>query len=270
MINELMFVFDGQIRSQNRWDEEFALPNYTASISNNHYVGFHGCGGEQYRNSDRLSGKISLSSFILNEWMFKQGRNAFTDNNLKWEVYQNIEFKLRRLLTNIESNIGLLELKQIQNEVWNTANRATRVNTLNQQQFYFAPFTEFIISQNAYKYIPFLGRSLSFQIEMMKITDVQLAAVNTNYGFNLIDGEPIKNHVNAYLADILPRKWILHYYHKIKNKGMIQNNSDYFIHQAHPLLQDFQKSIDYSSLIQNVYLSPGLYAFDYLLKTEFN
>jgi len=267
MIDDLMFVFDGQVRSQNRWDEEFALPDYTANIANNHFVGFHGCGGEQYRNADHIRRKISLRSFILNEWMFKQGSNAFIDNDLKWEIHKHIERKIRRLLNNLDSKIGLLELKKIQNEIWNTANRATRVNVLNQQQFYFAPFTEFIISQNAYKYAPFLGSSLSFQIDMMIGLDTELASVITNYGFNLVDGEPFKNHLKAYIADLLPRKLILHIFHKIKNRKLVQDNSNHFIQQAHPLLQDFQNSIDYSKLIQNVNLSPGIYAFDHLLKT---
>ncbi len=265
MAEELMLVFDGQVRSQNRWDEEFALKDYTAAVANNHFVGFHGCGGEQYRNADRFSGKTSLRSFIFNEWMFKQCRNPFKDEKLKQEIFENIQRKLFRLIDDLGSRIGLFDLKRIQNEVWNTANRATRPNVLNQQQFYFAPFTEFIISHNAYNYIPFLGRSLSFQIDMMKKFDKELAAVTTNYGFNLIEGEPFKNRMISAVSGVIPRKLILQIYQKVKNISSPPPSALEFEGQMHPVLQDLNEPLDFKVLTHNVNLSSGVYAFNHLL-----
>lgn len=264
--DELMFVFDGQIRSQNRWDQEFALREYTAKLANGHYVGYHGCGGEQYRNSERWSGKRSLNSFIYYDWMFRQGKNPFKNAKFKEEIFQYIHSKITRIEKELPPQIGLMEVKKIYNEILNSSNRATRVNILNQQQFYFAPFTEYLISQNAYKYVPFLGHSLAFQIDMMRVLDPQLSALNTNYGYNLMDGEPFSNKVMACLAGLLPRKIIIGLHYEIKGKNSSHTERQPFSNFLHPLLLDFQKYIDFSSITNNDNLSPGLIAFDHLLK----
>jgi hypothetical protein len=229
-------------------------------------VGFHGCGGEQYRNADRIMRKISLRTYIKYEWMFKQCQNIFTDKRLINAVYDKIENKIKRLVNIPENKVGLLELKIIQNEIWNTANRATRVNVLNQQQFYFAPFTEYQLSYSAYNYVPFLGNSFSFQIEMMKKLDPELAAVKINYGFNLLKGEPLKYKLIPYLFNSIPRSLFYAIYYKWKNLQTNEFQLKKFSETAHPFLLDLGKKIDLKKLSRNVDLGNNLNSFDYMLK----
>jgi len=265
MLRKAYLFFDGQFRSQNNWDEEFNLPEYSAKIAANYLVGFHGCGGEQYRNADRLIGKISFRTYIQFEWMFKQCENAFLDRKLQAAVYKNIKRKIMRLIDISDNRIGLLELKRIQNEIWNTANRATRVNVLNQQQFYFAPFTEYQISHSAYSYVPFLKKSLSFQMEIMRRIDPELSAVKTNYGFNILEGEPFNSRLIPYIMKIIPRSIFYKLYfrvRRIQNKHLkltdFHSNMNQYFHEL-------GNKIDLIKLRNNINLGNGLTACNFLL-----
>ena len=266
MLKNSFYFFDGQIRSQNNWEEEFNLSDYTFRIASNHFVGFHGCGGEQYRNADRLIKKISLKTFIQHEWMFKKCSNVFIDKKLKNRVYENIENKVRRLVDIQINKVGLNELKKIQNEIWNKSNRATRLNVLNQQQFYFAPFTEYQLSMAAYFYVPFLGNSLTFQIEMMKELDMELSGVPTNYGFNLLRGESFKYKFIPYIFNIVPRFVFYSIYHKLKNTQSNKFQIGSFIKTAHPFFHSVTRKLDLEKIGNNKELGNGLNSFDYLLK----
>ena len=255
------YVFDGQIRSQNRWNQEFALPEYIKRIANNHYVGFHGCGGEQYRNAERWKGKHSLHDFILHECLFKLGENPFIDKKMQDEIYQYILSKILRLLGVLPKKISLLEVKRIYNEIWITANRNTRLNVLNQYQFYFAPFTEYGIAHSAYLYVPYLGSSKSFQIEMMQKTDAELAAVSTNYGYSVLQGESVKEKMLSKIAANLPRKYLLTFYKKLKHPLDKKNK---IIEQQNNAIQALLKGVDLSVILKNEDISFQINAFNYL------
>jgi len=266
MLRKAYYFFDGQIRSQNNWDEEFNLPEYSAQIAANYLVGFHGCGGEQYRNADRLIGKMSLRTYIQYEWMFKQCENAFLDRKLQAAVYENIARKIRRLIDIPANQVGLPELKRIQNEIWNTANRATRVNVLNQQQFYFAPFTEYQIAHSAYKYIPYLGKSLFFQLEMLKRLDHDLSAVKTNYGFTISEGEPFRFKIIPYLLNLLPRAVFYKLYFRIRKTQKKTNKINSYKNSTYQYIDELGKKINLIKISNNKNLSNGLVSCDFLLK----
>lgn len=270
MMNNAFYFFDGQVRSQNRWDEEFNQPDYTAEISQFKYVGFHGSGGEQYRNADHFWGTISLKDYILYHWMFHQCNDSFLDKNLKHEVFENIKYKISRIINITDDKIDLYTLKRIQNEVWNVANRSTRLNVLNQQQFYFAPFTEFQLAFQAYNYIPYIGVSLSFQIDMMKSFDQELSAVNTNYGFNLIEGEKWKNHIIPIIMHLLPIKTYNTVYHLIKNTQKVTHKNNFDINIQSEQLKSYQSKIDFQKLNSNVNISPVTFAINHFLKITQN
>jgi hypothetical protein len=269
ILDESFFVYDGQIRSQNRWDQIFTLRIYTRDIANGHVVGFHGCGGEQYRNSDRINRSVNINNYILYEWMFKQTTDPFVNNNLKWEVYSYIKEKIERITGIKKSSLDLADIKKIQNEVWNLSNRTTRINVLNQQQFYFAPFVEYMISQYAYYYIPYLGISGDFQIDMMKTYDTCLATVITNYGYNLYEGETVARKIIYRIASLLPRYIVLMLYKKSKAYIDNQFRDDEYIRKMHPIMEDLGDKINYSLLIRNTNMASGVVSFDYLIKEIF-
>jgi len=253
--------FDGQFRTQNYWSEEFNNPRYSEKLANNHFVGFHGCGGEQYRNADLFSGKLSLDSFIKYEWIYKYCSKPFKDINSDEVIFQNIKSKIKRLIDDNNESVDLLVLKKIQNEVWNTSNRSTRLNIQNQLMFYFAPFTEANISIPAYHYVPFLGNSMDFQLKMMQEIDPELCEVESNYGFKLSEGEPAKKKVLNTVAALLPRRMLL----KIKQlfKKNNEKELDTMVQKKDFENIDFLRPIDYNNISKSTELSKNLFSFLY-------
>lgn len=265
MLHDSFYFLDGQIRSQNRWDEEFSLAEYNASLTRGYNVGFHGCGGEQYRNADHFYRPKSLRSFILYSWMFRQCEDPFLDDDLKWQIYNNIEKKIRRITGIGEEKVDLYILKHIQNEIWNSANRTFRMNVLNQQQFYFAPFTEYSISNTAYKFVPFLGKSLSFQIEMMRRVDKQLSSVKTNYGFNLLEGESLLHKLIPFFINWTPMKLFNKFYFLTKRNLRIQGNPMQFNTVGSCFFNEHYLQVNFKKLLGNVNLAAGLASLCFFL-----
>lgn len=254
--------FDGQVRSQNNWTEEFNLPDYSRKISAGHYVGFHGCGGEQYRNSDRILRKIKFDDFVYYDWMFKQCNNVFIDKDLMKIIHDRIKQKMIRLTGLNSEKTGLNEIKRIQNEVWITSNRMTRVNVLNQQQFYFAPFAEYHISYPAYSYIPFLGGSYAFQIDMIRSADSYLSSVMTNYGYSVSAGEPIVSRVLSRMAGITPRSILYKLYDIIRTRNDAKSSPDEICMNLSPVLSELREKIDFAQLRRNKNLGWTIAAFN--------
>lgn len=266
IINQLkqsLLFFDGQIRSQNYWIEEFNNPEYSKKMANDYYVGFHGCGGEQYRNADRFQGKMSLMQYIIHEWMFKQCENPFRNNNIKTKIYNRIEFKINRLVNIENDQIDLLLLKQIQNEIWNISNRATRLNVLNQQMFYFAPFTEASISHAAYHYVPFLGNSFDFQTIMMRNLDRELSGVMTNYGFTITNGESMTSKLIAQVINLAPRSLLTKIHSSIKMRTTLDSNFDSFDKEG-LFFNRINQFVDLEKISKNKPLGKNLWSFNSL------
>lgn len=266
IMSKSYFQFDGQFRSSNNWDEEFSLPEYAAQIAENHFVGFHGCGGEQYRNRDRLIGKIPWETFLRYEWMFKQGENPFLDESMRKDVSSNIEQKIFRLIGVTLKKVGLIELKKIQNEVWISANRATRLNALNRQMFYFAPFTEYRLAQSAYEYVPYLGSWISFQREMMRRVDPVLSREVINYGFSIEKGEPLRFKLIPYLMKTLPKPVLKKFLFALKKTHPANRKLDWNRNEMHPYLRQIENKLDLIKLEQNVNLRSGLSACNFFLQ----
>jgi hypothetical protein len=264
IIEESLYNFDGQIRSQNRWDQIFSLRDYTKYISEGHYVGFHGSGGEQYRNADHISRPVNFDDYVLNEWVFRQASDAFMNNNERTEVYCYIKNKVLRLTGSLKTRLCLRDIKKIQNEVWNTSNRTIRINVLNQQQFYFAPFTEYLVAQSAYQYVPFLGISADFQTEMIRSMDPKIAGVMTNYGYNLNRGEPFERKAVYYLASLFPRKVLLNWYSLYKRSQQEPHISNTDQDYGH-VFKELTNHIRLSSLLKNSNLASGIFSSNFLL-----
>ena len=256
------YFFDGQVRSQNNWMEEFNLPEYSERISAGHYVGFHGCGGEQYRNSERILRKIRFDDFVYYDWMFRQCSNVFTDRMLKQTIHDGIKNKINRLTSINRESIGFHEIKRIQNEVWIPSNRMTRVNVLNQQQFYFAPFTEYHISYPAYSYIPFLGESFAFEIDLIRNADRKLASLMTNYGYTVLEGEPIKSLVLSRIAGNTPRPILYKAYGMVRRRRPKRSATVAVSINLSPPLSALEDKIDFDRLGSNKNLGWGIVALN--------
>lgn len=237
---------DGQIRSQNFIDEPFNLPEYGSFLYQNHWVGFHGCGGEQYRNADRFKRKTTLSNFLKDEWLYRESGRILVNPKFENEILENLDAKIRTSLDFKGNYVNLYLLKRIQNEIWNPSNRLTRVNALNQQFFYVAPFTEWQQSVYAYSYIPFLGVNSNFQIEMMKRVGKEELQVSTTYGFNLLESQSLKSTLISNIAANMPRKALMDAHRLYRSYKMKRN------------IVDFEKEKTFSKIYENINVKKAL------------
>jgi len=237
---------DGQIRSQNFIAEPFNLPEYGSFLYKDHWVGFHGCGGEQYRNADRFKRKTSFSKFIKDEWLFRESGRISVNRKFERDLIENIDAKVRLVLDFKGDVMDLILLKRLQNEVWNPSNRLSRVNAVNQHFFYVAPFTEWQQSVFAYSYVPFLGVNSNFQIEMMKRVGKEELQVSTTYGFNLLESQNLKSTLISNIAANMPRKMLIdahRWYRSSKRKKK---------------LLDFEKVDTFNKIYENINIEKAL------------
>jgi hypothetical protein len=229
---------DGQIRSQNYINEPFLNPSYFKFLYKNKLIGFHGCGGEQYRNADRLN-RTNLMQYILNEWLKDNSDKLFHDSKLKYEIIDYIYYKIKRTLNLHNDNLRLIDIKRIQNEIWNPANRLTRVNALNQSLFYFAPFTEWQLSFNSYSIVPFLKRNNNFQIEMMSCLKSNLNSITTTHGYSIDEGISQKERIINFISLLIPR------YLSIAAFKMLKHNNNQSVEMTE--VNDFTKVFNLKS-----------------------
>lgn len=245
-MEEACYFSDGHIRAQSYWMETFNTKDYASSMLNGKGVGFHGCGGEQYRNHDRYpGGRIPLETWVYYDLIYRNCGDCFVDKAAKDRFVESFSGQVRSALGHDHASIGLKEIKRYYNEIWNLSNRTLRINMLNKLSFYFAPFTEYLVSHEAYKAIPFLGRSFHFQLEMIRLADPGLAAIRSNYGFAFSDPEPLKLRALPLIFNALPRR--LRYKLYVKNKKITQYQSVRNLTVKHPLFRkysDHVKSLD--------------------------
>ena len=261
-----MYHFGGEIRSQNYWSEIFNTASYSTLLANGSLVGFHGCGGEEYRNAERFR-SANIDDYIKYEVLFKLSKDVFKNKAFEKQILNHIKNKVLRILELDINRFTLYEHKRYQNEIWNSANRATRVNALNQLMFYFAPFTEYQISFSAYDYIKHLGISLEFQQLMIKQSNYKLAQVVSNYGFTMVKGETYKMMLRDKIISVLPRVFV-HYmfHHYLKNKNHI-NESQF--QEALTYIKEYFvdiDGIDWDLILKNSTLNKNLVSFELLLK----
>jgi len=233
-------------------------------VSPNIVVGFHGCGGEQYRNAERIKGSFVLKDYLFNEWFNNFEHNIIVNKKLQSKIFDNIVYKSLKLLDNNNNKQDLLTLKRFQNEIWNISNRLTRVNALNQQQFYFAPFTEWQLSVTSYSLADILGNSQEFQVRLMKLQNDVVNSVKTTYGYSINEGKPYLTRKLENFVSILPRKhllWLYKRYKKIKARNI---NRELILSKE---FQNYYDDFNIKKASSNRDLSGTLIAMDTLLKT---
>ena len=221
--------YDAQIRIHCNWNEEYNTLEYRLKVLNNKALGFHGIGGEQYRNADRLC----LKSWDLKKWLRykiirRTGGKVFTDQHTELAL-------IDRMTSNIKEQLGMSinkkritlgDLKRINNEVFTSSFRGARTSAENKLSFFLSPFADFHVSTSAYEIIPFLDCTNNFEIDLIKIISPVLASFQTNYGYSLKEGEPFRKYfVKTLFENFLPASTNWHIKEIIKpgNPDSIQN-----------------------------------------------
>jgi hypothetical protein len=108
----------------------------------------------------------------------------------------------------------------------------------NRVGFCLNPFLDIQLSTPALNAVPFLGKSLSFQLDMINHLSPKLASLPNGYGFNFAKGEPFRLKIAAMLWQHLPACF-KHTLYTMYKKGFI---SDYI-----------PKLVDQNSFAKEIY-----------------
>ncbi len=215
--NKVFLFFDGLVRMHSFWTEEYNSMEYRKKVLGNKNLGLSGIGGEQYRNEERFNRPSwDLYDTIKYKIILNTCGDCYKSNEALDAVIMNIEKKIRNKISlGSKKNISRLEYKRYLNEVFIPGRLAVRNNAENQLSFFLSPFTEFYVSNEAYKITYKLGPSMQFEEDMIKLINPEIASATSDHGFDFVSGEPFKNKIKSYLIDFVPRRIMQKYYLKI-------------------------------------------------------
>ena len=209
---------DGHIRTQIYWHEYYNTLDYARSIFGTGFLALNGIGGELYRNFEKMVlPEWNFESWLKYEILYRNSANLFNDKKTENEFIAYFSSKiLDRLRVDQPRFIDRLFLKRYHNEVYNVSNRCVRSVMENKLINSLSPFVEPLVSFKAYEAIPALGNSMSFQSDMIKMINPELAKVNSNYGYDFFTGESFLSVIQNYLFEMLPKKYFFKMYNAIR------------------------------------------------------
>jgi hypothetical protein len=236
---------DGVISLYCNWMEEYNTLEYRLSVLGDKRLGISGIGGEQYRNQDRLYGKPWIfSQWLKYSYVRKISGRVFLTAQDEKAILERIKNKIYSItgFSPGKRFISLTDLKRIQNEVIIPAYRGARTDAENRHAWYLSPLADFHVSTSAYGIIKFLKDSKRFEADLIRMIAPSLAAYPTDYGYDLVRGEPLSAKVSASaFENLLPGslKWEIR--EKIRRRG-----------RARPALEKIGTSQLLRGYVQNV------------------
>ena len=271
-LKEAFLFYDGHIRAQAYWHEEYNTKYYEEKVFSEYKLGLHGIGGEQYRNCERMvKPYYNFGNWLRYDIVYRYSGKIFKNKKSENKFLKYIEKKIRNKLIFYDNQVNLLTYKRYFNEIYNLSNRGLRTNIENQVVFFVSPFTEYSISHNAYKTTPFLGPSLQFEADMIKKINPELAKIPSNYGFSFYEGEPLRLKLLAYAKDLTPKRLFFKIYNKYY--GNVNDNFYYlyssrfnFMNHFNELLRKFSFDIDIEKLKKMKFVAPLLISFCFFIE----
>jgi|GEM_PF-2360861 len=196
---------DGVIRPGCYWDEAYSTENYRKNILQTPYLRLLGFGGEQYRNGERLpikSGR-SLKSWIKWEMLYFFAGRYFVSEHDAIQTENHIASNLRNVFIK-NSNLNLKNYKEYIRQIQSPSYRSLQASIENRLGFCLNTFLDTQLSVPSLLCIPFLGKSLSFQLNMIKTISPETSAIPNGYGFNFNKGESALGKIRSNLWQIIP------------------------------------------------------------------
>jgi len=219
---------DGIISLHCNWMEEYNTLEYRRKVLGEKQLGFSGIGGEQYRNHERLYGKPWLfRQWIKYSYLRKVSGKAFLRSSDEKKMLERIKTRINDIMEFGPGKrwMNLTDLKRIQNEVMIPAYRGVRTDAENKHAWHLSPLADFHISSSAYGIIKYLRDSKNFEAGLIRRISLPLAAYPTDYGYDLIKGEPLLKRILASaFENLLPGslKWKIKEKHRSGGKsGMV-------------------------------------------------
>ena len=195
---------DGIIRPGCYWDEEYSTADYRLGLTAPPYLRILGFGGEQYRNGDRLSARSSrnLKSWIAREMIYRFAGKCLSSRKLAMKLEKSIAGSIVNRLGNV--GLNLTNYKKYIRTIWVPSYRSLQTNMENRLGFCISPFQDTCLSIPAQLAVPFLGKSLDFQLDMISGSLRTFGSLPNDYGFNFTEGEPLWLKLGAIFWQLLP------------------------------------------------------------------
>jgi hypothetical protein len=218
---------DGVIRPGVYWDEEYSTEKYRKYLCNAPYLRILGFGGEQYRNVERLpqNSNRNLKSWIKWEMMYQFTGRYFLSEYEANIVENRMESNLIKQFGKSDLFLNLYNFKRYIQLVQSPSYRSMQATIENRIGFCLNPFLDTHLSVPSLLAIPFLGKSLNFQLDMMKIMSPTLTEIPNSYGFDFTKGEPNIHRIGAVIWQKMPPQIKYPAYARYKN----YNYTDYIL-----------------------------------------
>lgn len=233
---------DGVIRPGCYWDEQYNTFYYRSGLTDKPYLRMLGFGGEQYRNGERLPlySKRNIQSWVKWEMVYQFAGSQFTTKKAYKDTEKIIAYNLKMLLGE-DSKLNLFNYKKYVRMVQSPSYRSLQASMENRVGFCLNPFLDTCLSFPSENAIPFLGKSLSFQLDMIKRISPEVAIVPNGYGFNFLKGEPIHLKIAAIAWQLMPPSIKYPLFLKIKNNY----RSDFIpeLVNKHAFVRDLEKNV---------------------------
>ena len=237
---------DGEIRPGCYWDEAYCTSHYRSALCRPPFLRLMGFGGEQYRNQERLSlvREKSLKSWIKWDLMYQYAVHIFTSPKAQDDICDSIAL-------NIKSKCGfdymdLAAYKKYVQVFQSPSYRSLQSFLENKLGFCINPFLDVNLSSAALLAIPFLGKSLKFQLDLINKINPKISAIPNSYGFNFTKGEPCLLRFSAILWQVVP-SYIKYPLYTRKNK-YYDSNSVFVLMDKHRFINDIITAVRQLSL----------------------
>ena len=235
---------DGVIRPGNYWDEEYNTEKYRMNVASKANLKLLGFGGEQYRNEERIPLKSNrdIESWINWEMMYHLTGDSFNVLSDKIRIKKKKKKKISQQLGRNNLKLNLYNHKEYVKRIQTPSYRSLKATIENRVGFCVNPFLDVLLSEPAKLAIPFLGRSQSFQLDMMKNISPEITHIPNGYGYNFLNGEPFQNKLASILWQKLPPalKFPLYVEYKKGNKSNYLEN----LCNCFPLIGELMKHIE--------------------------
>lgn len=274
VLTRCMLFNDGQVRTHSFWHEEFnGAANRILTLGQKR-MGLSGIGGEQYRNSERLTRhSIDKNKWIRYNLLRRSAGKPFLSSEEENVLVERLDDKISNRLGLCGKNrIDLYGIKRYMNEIYIPANRGLRAVNDNRLTWSLLPFADYAVSGAAYGAIPFLGGSLDYEAEMISIIDHEAASVESGYGYPFSQGEPLYK-VMAFVLFENALPWP---FKQILSEKMLSRNTvrwrelikaSEVLSESESCLNELALPVDLKILSSRTDLGPLVFALGFLMKT---
>lgn len=237
-----LYYFDGRNSHNMGAFSEVYTRNYKLKSLGESTLTLNGLGGEIYRNYYQTTRqRFNFKEWMKNHVYYFLAQQVIPDATVRTTMHQLIMEKMtRRLDIDFSGNIDQLAMKRYYSEIRMPDCDGINHNAHNQVAFYLTPFIESCLIEEAYRAIPYIGFSGTFQAAMIADLDQQLAAMPSHYGFPLT-AEPVSYRLKCLIKGLLPdRLWNTKRQFEIKywSLGMPLFEARWEMHDRSAVLQE--------------------------------